>query len=135
LSRCSPQSPTRAAQRVNYFGCRTYCCFPFSPSAAGPNSYRGVETNFKAQRRALNKVDASRIRKNPGVFARLSSFVHNILNCNQTDTNRVAAAFGGLKSGLSMTSAESVDRPGHVSSSRGNQELERDLPPEKRLCS
>ncbi len=52
------------------------------------------------------REDASRIRKNPGVFARLRSFAHNILKSNQTETipqDRLAAAFGGLKSVLSMT--------------------------------
>ena len=49
--------------------------------------------------------DASRIRKNPGVFARLRSFAYNILKRNQTDTvpqAPLAAAFGGLKSMLAM---------------------------------
>jgi len=50
--------------------------------------------------------DASRIRKNPGVFDRLRSFAYNILMCNQADTipqDRLAAAFSGLKSMFSMT--------------------------------
>jgi hypothetical protein len=45
--------------------------------------------------------DASRIRRNPGVFARLRSFAYNILRFNQSDTiaqDRYAAALGGLKS-------------------------------------
>jgi hypothetical protein len=44
--------------------------------------------------------DASRIRKNPGVFARMRSFAYNILRINQSDTiaqDRYAAALGGLK--------------------------------------
>ena len=50
--------------------------------------------------------DASRIRKNPGVFARLRSYAYNILRFNQSDTiaqDRYAAALGGLKSLFSMT--------------------------------
>jgi len=46
------------------------------------------------------------IENNPGVFARLRSFAYNILKSNQTDTiprDRLAAAFGGLKSIFSMT--------------------------------
>lgn len=42
--------------------------------------------------------DASRIRKNPGVFARLRSFAANILRFNQVATvrqDRYAAALGG----------------------------------------
>ena len=44
--------------------------------------------------------DASRIRRNPGIFARLRSFAYNILRFNQSDTiaqDRYAAALGGLK--------------------------------------
>ena len=45
--------------------------------------------------------DASRIRKNPRIFARIRSFAYNILRFNQSDTipqDRYAAALGGLKS-------------------------------------
>ena len=45
--------------------------------------------------------DASCIRKNPGVFARIRSFAYNILRFNQSDTipqDRYAAALGGLES-------------------------------------
>ena len=45
--------------------------------------------------------DASRIRKNPGIFARMGSFAYNILRINQSDTiaqDRYAAALAGLKS-------------------------------------
>ena len=44
--------------------------------------------------------DASRIRRNPGIFARLRSFAYNILRFNQCDTiaqDRYAAALGGLE--------------------------------------
>ena len=50
--------------------------------------------------------DASRIRKNPGIFARMRSFAYNILRFNQSDTiaqDRYAAALGGLKSLFSMS--------------------------------
>ena len=49
--------------------------------------------------------DASRIRKNPGVFARMRSFAYNILRFNQSGTiaqDRYAAALSGLKSLCSM---------------------------------
>ena len=49
--------------------------------------------------------DASRIRKNPGVFARIRSFAHNILRINQSDSiaqDRYAAALGGLDFLLSL---------------------------------
>jgi len=43
--------------------------------------------------------DQSRIRHNPGVFARLRSFAYNILRRNQNSTfsqDRYAAALAGL---------------------------------------
>ncbi len=49
--------------------------------------------------------DRSRIRTNPGVFARLRSFAFNILKANQTDTlnqDRYRAALGGLEPLLRM---------------------------------
>jgi hypothetical protein len=47
------------------------------------------------------REDASRIRRNPGIFARIRSFAYNILRFNQSDTiaqDRYAAALGGLNS-------------------------------------
>ena len=49
--------------------------------------------------------DASRVRTNPGVFARLRSFAFNILKANQTDTvrqDRYRAALAGLPSLLKL---------------------------------
>jgi predicted transposase YbfD/YdcC len=49
--------------------------------------------------------DASRIRVNPGIFARLRSFAYNILRFNQSDTiaqDRFAAACGGVDYLLSL---------------------------------
>jgi predicted transposase YbfD/YdcC len=49
--------------------------------------------------------DRSRIRTNPGVFARLRSFAFNILKANQTDTlsqDRYRAGLVGLKDLLKM---------------------------------
>jgi hypothetical protein len=43
--------------------------------------------------------DGSRIRTNPGVFARLRSFAFNILKANQADTlsqDRYRAALAGI---------------------------------------
>jgi len=50
--------------------------------------------------------DRSRIRTNPGVFARLRSFAFNILKANQTDTlsqNRYRAGLAGINNLLSLT--------------------------------
>lgn len=44
--------------------------------------------------------DRSRIRSNPGVFARMRSFAFNILRANRSQTlhqDRYRAALGGLK--------------------------------------
>ena len=49
--------------------------------------------------------DRSRIRTNPGVFARLRSFAFNILKANQTDTlsqDRYRADLAGVKNLLEM---------------------------------
>jgi len=50
--------------------------------------------------------DRSRIRTNPGVFARLRSFAFNILKANRTDTlsqDRYRAGLAGIKNPLSLT--------------------------------
>jgi len=50
--------------------------------------------------------DRSRIRTNPGVFARLRSFAFNILKANRTDTlsqDRYRAGLAGIKNLLSLT--------------------------------
>ena len=65
----------------------------------------GIENKLHYTRDVTLREDASRIRKNPGVFARMRSFAYNILRFNQSDTiaqDRYAAALGGLKSLLSM---------------------------------
>ena len=49
--------------------------------------------------------DRSRIRTNPGVFARLRSFAFNILTANQTDTlskDRYRAGLASIKNLLRM---------------------------------
>jgi hypothetical protein len=65
----------------------------------------GIENKSHYTRDVTLREDASRIRKNPGIFARMRSFAYNILRLNQSDTiaqDRYAAALGGLKSLLSM---------------------------------
>jgi predicted transposase YbfD/YdcC len=66
----------------------------------------GIENKLHYTRDVTLREDASRIRKNPGIFARLRSFAYNILRFNQSDTiaqDRYAAALGGLRSLLSMS--------------------------------
>jgi hypothetical protein len=65
----------------------------------------GIENRLHYTRDVTLREDASRIRKNPGIFARMRSFAYNILRFNQSDTiaqDRYAAALGGLKSILAM---------------------------------
>ena len=66
----------------------------------------GIENKLHYTRDVTLREDASRIRKNPGIFARMRSFAYNILRFNQSDTiaqDRYAAALGGLKSLFSMS--------------------------------
>jgi hypothetical protein len=75
-------------------------------AATAIRQHWGIENTSHYSRDVSFHEDASRIRKNPGIFARLRSFAYNILKSNQTGTipqDRLAAAFGGLKSILSMT--------------------------------
>ena len=65
----------------------------------------GIENKLHYTRDVTLREDASRIRENPGIFARIRSFAYNILRFNQTDTiaqDRYAAALGGLKSIFSL---------------------------------
>jgi DDE family transposase len=60
----------------------------------------GIENKQHYTRDVTFHEDASRIRRNPGIFARLRSFAYNILRFNQADTiaqDRYAAALGGLE--------------------------------------
>ena len=66
----------------------------------------GIENKLHYTRDVTLREDASRIRKNPGIFAKMRSFAYNILRFNQSDTiaqDRYAAALGGLESLLSMS--------------------------------
>ena len=75
-------------------------------AAIAVRGHWAIENTSHYSRDVTFREDASRIRKNPGIFARLRSFAYNILKSNQTDTipqDRLAAAFGGLKSIFSMT--------------------------------
>ncbi len=65
-----------------------------------------IETTSHYSRDVTLGEDRSRIRTNPGVFARLRSFAFNILKANQTDTlsqDRYRAGLAGIKNVLSLT--------------------------------
>jgi len=58
-----------------------------------------IENKLHYTRDVTFLEDQSRIRRNPGIFARIRSFGYNILRRNQTATfsqDRYAAALGGL---------------------------------------
>jgi predicted transposase YbfD/YdcC len=60
----------------------------------------GIENKQHYTRDVTLREDASRIRRNPGIFARLRSLAYNILRFNQSETiaqDRYAAALGGLE--------------------------------------
>jgi predicted transposase YbfD/YdcC len=69
------------------------CC------AAAIRGHWHVENKLHYTRDVTFLEDKSRIRHNPGIFARVRSFAYNILRSNQTSTfnqDRYAAALGGL---------------------------------------
>ncbi len=68
-------------------------------AAVAIRGHWGIETTSHYSRDVTMGEDHSRIRKNPGVFARLRSFGFNILKANRTDMlnqDRYRAALGGL---------------------------------------
>ena len=74
-------------------------------AAAAIRAHWAIENKLHYTRDVTLREDASRIRCNPGIFARMRSFAYNILRFNQSDTiaqDRYAAALGGLKSLFSM---------------------------------
>ena len=65
----------------------------------------GIENKSHYTRDVTFREDASRIRTNPGIVARLRSIAYNVLRCNQSETmpqDRFAAALGGLDAVLAM---------------------------------
>ncbi len=74
-------------------------------AAAAIRAHWTIENTSHHSRDVTMREDASRIRCNPGVFARLCSFGYNILKANQTDTlaqDRYRAALGGIKTLLRL---------------------------------
>ena len=75
----------------------------FSSSERAAKAIRAhwrIENTSHYSRDVTMGEDRSRIRSNPGVFARLRSFAYNILKANRADTlsqDRYRAALGGLQ--------------------------------------
>ena len=76
------------------------------PACGAIRHHWGIENTSHHTRDVTFLEDASRIRKNPGIFARLRSLAYNVLRCNKFDTtpqDRFAAALGGLEAMFNMT--------------------------------
>ena len=74
-------------------------------AATAIRDHWGIENKQHYTRDVTLREDESRIRRNPGIFARIRTFAYNILRFNQSDTiaqDRYAAALGGLESLFSM---------------------------------
>jgi predicted transposase YbfD/YdcC len=74
-------------------------------AADGIRAHWRVENTSHYSRDVTLGEDRSRIRTNPGVFARLRSFAFNILKANRTDTlsqDRYRASLVGIKELLRM---------------------------------
>jgi len=88
----------------------TACYLANSPvtAAQAARAIRGhwtIENTSHYTRDVTMGEDASRIRSNPGVFARLRSFAYNLLKANKTGTlpqDRYRAALGGVTPLLDM---------------------------------
>ena len=81
------------------------CAIDANHAAGAIRSHWAIENKSHYTRDVTLREDASRIRKNPGIFARMRSFAYNILRFNQSGTiaqDRYAAALGGLNALFSM---------------------------------
>ena len=70
-----------------------------APAAKAIRAHWGIENTSHYSRDVTFGEDRSRIRTNPGVFARLRSFAFNILKANKTSTtsqDRYRAAPSGI---------------------------------------
>ena len=76
-----------------------------APAAEAIRAHWRIETTSHYSRDVTMGEDRSRIRTNPGVFARLRSFAFNILKANRTGTlsqDRYRAALAGVDSLLEL---------------------------------
>lgn len=77
-----------------------------SRAATAVRAHWAIETTSHHSRDVTMGEDRSRIRCNPGVFARLRSFAFNILKANRTGTlnqDRYRAALAGIDALLGLT--------------------------------
>jgi predicted transposase YbfD/YdcC len=79
-----------------------------SPAAKAVRAHWGIENTSHYSRDVTFGEDRSRIRTNPGVFARLRSFAFNILKAKKTGTisqDRYRAALAGIDSLLKLVAS------------------------------
>jgi predicted transposase YbfD/YdcC len=78
---------------------------PAARAAAAIRDHWKIENTSHYSRDVTMAEDRSRIRVNPGIFARLRSFAFNILKANRRSSlaqDRFRAAIGGLNRLLSL---------------------------------
>ena len=78
-------------------------------AAEAIRAHWAIENTFHHSRDVTLGEDRSRIRTNPGVFARLRSFAFNILKANRTGTlsqDRYRAALAGIDNLLSLVTSQ-----------------------------
>lgn len=74
-------------------------------AAKAVREHWSVENSLHHVRDVTFREDASRIRTNPGIFARIRSFAYNLLRLNQSETfaqDRYARALGGIDALVNM---------------------------------
>lgn len=85
-------------------------------AAEAIRAHWGIENTSHHSRDVTMGEDRSRIRTNPGVFARLRSFAFNILKANRTNTlsqDRYRAALAGIDNLLSYQRHGTLTRRFH----------------------
>jgi len=93
----------RSTSEVAYFVANSATSAPQAATAI--RGHWHIENTLHHTRDVTFREDHSRIRHNPGIFARLRSFAYNILQRNRTSTfsqERYAAALGGLAALLKL---------------------------------
>jgi len=78
-------------------------------AAQAVRAHWAIENTSHYSRDVTLGEDRSRIRANPGVFARLRSFAFNILKANRTNTlsqDRYRAALAGIKNLIALTAIQ-----------------------------
>jgi predicted transposase YbfD/YdcC len=98
FTRSSKTGMLHHAAETTFYISNTHVTAPRAAQAI--RAHWAIETTSHYSRDVTFAEDRSRIRMNPGVFARLRSFAFNILKANRTDTlsqDRYRAALAGIE--------------------------------------